>query len=243
MPETPEETTNHELPTPTEEKPIESITITSDVIIPDYKPLNVPYSQWETERSQELLTANGFGTTPDEWRQATQHSSGLIRSAAYYLLTRHPEQQDEDLFRRGLEDSDQTSQNLAIYGLYRLGDSSAVPTLEKTAQLDVDAHTAATQAAGLLAEMGKPMAFATIQQAMNSNLEYIRLFAIQNAMSFVPLHGQIYAADKTIDIWDLYRQALQDENIQVRSVANLQLQELDFPEAQALLQNYSKTSE
>lgn len=236
-----EDASDNDLPTPTTEEPIESIIITSDVVIPDYGPLDVPYSEWETHRSQELLDANGFGNTADEWRRATQHSSGLIRSTAYYLLTRHPEQQDEVLFRQGLDDIDQTAQALSIYGLYRLGDKSALPVLEGIAQLDVNAHTAATRAAGILAEMGEPTAFATIQKAMNSDLGYIRLFSIRNAMPFVALHGQPYASGKTIDIWSLYSQALQDKDIQVRSVAKLQLQELNSPEALELLQNHSKS--
>ena len=118
-----------------------------------------------------------------------------------------------------------------------------MPTLERIAQLEVNVHPAATRAAGILAEMDEPSAFATIQKAINSDLRYIRLFAIQNAMPFVPLHGQTYAPGKTIDIWSLYRQALQDENVQVRSVAKLQLQELDSPEALELLQNHSKSSQ
>ena len=222
---------------------IDSITITSDVVIPEYEPLDVPYSEWETHRSQELLQANGFGNTIDEWRRATQHSSGLIRGTAYYLLTRHPVQQDEVLFRQGLDDIDETVQALSAYGLYSLGDKSTLPTLERIAQLDVNAHIAATRAAGVLAEMGRPTAFVTIQKAMNSDLGYIRLFAIQNVMPFVSLHGQTYASGKAIDIWDLYSQALQDESSQVRSVARLQLRELNAPEALELLQSHSKSSQ
>jgi hypothetical protein len=231
------------LPASITEEPIESITITSDVVIPTYKPLDVPFSEWEIHRSQELLEANGFGHTADEWRRATQHSSGLIRSTAYYLLTRQLDPQDEALFRQGLDDIDQTTQALSAYGLYRLGDKSVLPILERIAQLDVNVHTAATRAAGILGEIGEPTAFATIQKAINSDLDYIRLFAIQNAIPFAPLHGQPYnTSGTTIDIWDLYRQALQDESVQVRSVARLQLQELNSPEARELLQNHSKTS-
>ncbi|HBL14861.1 MAG TPA: hypothetical protein DD379_26420 [Cyanobacteria bacterium UBA11162] len=231
-----QDVSNNDLPPSTT---IESITVTSDVVIPDYEPLDVPYSEWETHRSQELLEANGFGNAIAQWRRATQHSNGLIRSSAYYLLTRHPEQQDETLFRQGLEDSDETVQTLSAYGLYSLGDKSALSILERIAQLDVNAHTAATQAAGILAKMGNPTAFATIEAAINSDLEYIRLFAIQNAMPFVPLHGQTYALGKSIDIWNLYSQALQDKNVQVRSVAKMQLKELNSPEALELLQNHS----
>jgi HEAT repeat protein len=225
------------MPTDSEptETPIDSFTIESDVVIPIYRPLDVPYSEWEAARSQELLTANGFGSTMAEWRRATGHPSGLLRGTAYYLLTQHPEQQDENLYRQGLDDLDETVQVISAYGLYLLGDSSALPALEKIAGYDVGAHTAAARAAGILGELGDPTAFATIQKAMQSEQRYVRLFAIENAMAFVPLHGQTYAPGKTIDIWSLYRQALQDENGQVRSVAKLQLRELNTPEALELL--------
>jgi len=225
------------MPTESEptETPIDSFTIESDVVIPVYEPLDVPYSEWETTRSQELLTANGFGSTADEWRRAAGHTNGLLRGTAYYLLTRHPERQDENLFRQGLDDIDETVQVISAYGLYQLGDRSALPALEKIARYDVGAHLAAARAAGILGELGDPTAFATIQNAMQSEQRYVRLFAIENAMPFAPLHGQTYAPGKTIDIWGLYRQALQDENDQVRSVAKLQLQEINTPEALELL--------
>jgi hypothetical protein len=232
-----------ELPTPISETRVESITITSDIIIPAYEPLAVPYSEWEAHRSQELLAVNGFGQTTAEWRRATQHSNGLIRSTAYYLLTRQPDPQDETLFRQGVDDIDQTVQAIAAYGLYRLGDKSALPILERLAQLDVNAFTVATRAAGILGEMGELAAFDTIQKAMDSDLGYIRVFAIQNAMPFVSYHGQSYTSDATIDIWDLYRRALQDEDAQVRVVAKMQLQELDTPEAQQLLEVYARGSQ
>jgi hypothetical protein len=215
------------------------VTIASDVQIPVYGPLDVPYSQWETRRSQELLAANGYGHTADEWRRATRHASGLIRGTAYYLLSQHPEPQDEALYRRGLDDVDETAQVLSAYGLHSLGDRSARSTLARIAQADVTAHPAATRAAGILAELGDASAYVTIEAAMNSDQRYLRLLAVQNAMPFVPLHGQIDAAGKAIDIWGLYRRALQDDSAQVQSVAALQLRELGSPEALELLHNHS----
>jgi hypothetical protein len=239
VPETPESETPHPKEPGSDETPAltprEGITVTSDVVIPSYEPLDVPYSEWEAYRSQELLAANGFGDTRDEWRRAAGHSSGLIRSAATYLLSREPEPQDEALFRVGLEDTDQNVQSLAAYGLYKLGDESVVPTLETIAGLDVNVYTAAPRAAGILGEIGEPAAFATIEAAMDSELVYVRLFAIENAPPFVPLHGETYAPGKTIDIWALYRRALQDESSQVSSVARMELEELDSPEARRLL--------
>lgn len=215
--------------------PRDSFLITSDVIIPEYKSLDLPYSKWETQRSQELLEANGIGYTLNELRIAAQHSSGLIRSTAYYLLTLNPQQQDKALFHQGLDDIDETVQTFAAYGLYKLGDKSVLSILERIAHLDVNAHTAATRAAGILAEIGDPTAFTTIQKALNSDLSYIRLFAIQNAMPFVPLHGQIFTTGQKIDIWGLYQRALKDKDGQVRSVAKFQLKELNSPKAFELL--------
>jgi hypothetical protein len=224
-----------EVPTSTAE---EGITITSDVVIPGYEPLDLPYSQWKAHRSQELLEANGYGATADEWRRAAEHPDGLIRATAYYLLTRQPERGDEDLFRQGLADEDEAVQAWSAYGLYRLGDDSAVPIVEQIAQLDVDVYTVATQAAAILAEMADPAGFATMLKAMGSDLRYIRLIAMQNAMPFVPLHGQAFAPGETIDIWDLYRRALEDPDVHVETVARLQLQELNTAEALELLQSH-----
>lgn len=214
-------------------------TITSEVVFPDYEPLDLPYSQWEVHRSKELLAANGFGDAPAEWRRAAEHHSGLIRGTAIYLLTRQPDPQDEALFRQELEDIDETAQALAAFGLARLGDTSALPTLQRIADLDVNANLAAPRAAGLLAELGDPTAFATIARAMTSGQGYIRLSAVQFVPPFVPLHGQSYGAEQPIDIWALYCQALEDPDIQVRAVAELQLQEINSAEALQVLEDCS----
>jgi len=208
------------------------------VVIPGYAPIDLPYSQWAAHRSREVLAANGYGDTAAEWRRATGHSSGFIRATAYYLLTRQPEPGDEELFRQGLVDDDEAVQALSAYGLCRLGDDSALPTLERVARLDVDVYPAATRAAGLLAELGHPAAFDTMLKAMDSDLSYIRLMAMQRVMPFVPLHGRAFAPGETIDIWDLYRRALEDPDAGVRTVARLELQELNTAEAQELLQSY-----
>ena len=216
-------------------RPEDPLTISSEMEIPDYRPLDVPYSEWETHRSGELLEANGFENSEAEWRRAAAHANGLIREAGYYLLTRRPAESNKELFVRGLEDQDESVQALAAYGLCRLGDESAVPLLRELARSDVGAHTAAARAASILAGMGDPSGFAAIHEATNSALGYARLFAIQNAPAFVPMHGMTYQQGKTIDIWELYRRALRDQLVQVRSTAKLQLQELDSPEALALI--------
>lgn len=215
---------------------VDSITINSDVVIPEYNPLDVPYSEWEIYRSQELLDANGFGNTHDEWRRAAQHSSGLIRSKAFYLLTRNPKQEDKDLLRQGINDIDETVQALSAYGLYILGDQSTLSTIERIARLGTGAHSSAVQAAGILAQLEKPAAFSTIQEAFNSDLEYLRLFAVQNLIFFVPLNGQPFSSGKVINVWDAYESALKDKSPRVQGIARLQLKELGTVEAEELLQ-------
>ncbi len=224
-----------QVPTPTTRS---GITVSSEVVIPGYTPPDLPYSEWQAHRSQELLEANGFGATADEWRRAAGHPSGFVRATAYYLLTRHPEPGDEELFRQGLVDDDEAVQALSAYGLYRLGDESGLPTLSRIAQLDVDVYPAATRAAGLLAELGDSAAYSTMLKAMESDLRYIRLIAMQNAMPFVPLHGQAYSPGEMIDIWNLYRRALEDPDAHVQTVARLQLQELNTAEALELLHSH-----
>jgi hypothetical protein len=236
--ESPESTDSSVSETP-ELRTEEPFDITTDVVLPEYEPLDLPYSEWEEVRSQELLTANGFGNTPAEWRRAAGHADGLIRGTAFYLLARVPDPLDEALYRAGLEDSDQNVQSLVAYALYRLGDTSAESTLVRIAQLDANAHLAAPLAASLLAELGDPSAFATIEQAMASQLGYIRLTAVQYVPSFVPFQGQDYGSGLTIDIWALYCRALEDEDSQVQSVAEMQLQELKSPEALKVLEDCS----
>lgn len=211
---------------------------TTDVVIPVYPPLDLPYSQWAAHRSQELLDANGYGDTAEEWRRAAEHVSGAIRGAAYHLLIQEPDPMDEALFRQALGEIDETVRAYAAYGLVGLGDQSAVSTLEAVAGLNVNAHRSAPRAAGLLGLLGDATAYATILSGMEAKMRIIRLVSIQNAFPFVTMHGQTYAPDLTIDIWALYRQALQDSDEHVRAVARMQLEELNTAEALQLLEEY-----
>ncbi len=129
----------------------EPFDIITDVVLPEYEPLDLPYSEWEAVRSQELLAANGFGNTVAEWRRAAGHVDVFIRGTAYYLLDREPDPVDEALYRKGLEDSDQNVQSLVAYALIRLGDASAESTLHRIAYLDANAHLAALDAPAVVA--------------------------------------------------------------------------------------------
>jgi HEAT repeat protein len=175
----------------------------------------------------------------DEFRLAADHSSGLIREAAIYLLVRQPDPVDEALFLKGLEDIDETVQSLSAYGLVRLGHDSAESTLKRIAQQDPGAILAAPLAASLLAELGDPSAFDTMIQAMADQFGYVRLIAMQYMSSFVPLHGQSTSSGQTVDVWSLYCQALGDEDGQVRAVAEMQLVEIDSAAAMAILKECS----
>ena len=218
-------------------EPVTIDHLTSDVQIPQYNAIDVPFVEQEGYRHRELLKANGFADTPDGWREATQHENGLIREAAYYLLTRAPKQLDKNLLQHGLTDSDQTVRATVAYGLYKLGDESMLTTLEEIAALDVNVFTAATRAAGFLGELGNPFAFSTIEHAMASEFAHIRLFGINHAMPFVVLNGKPYTTDAAIiDVWRLYAKAMQDESSAVRSAAQQQLQELGTSEALKLLE-------
>jgi hypothetical protein len=214
-------------------------TISSQVFIPDYEPLDLPISQWEAHRSQELLEANGFGNTAAEWRRAAGHPSGLIRGAAFYLLSQQPDPQDEDLFRQGLDDIDETARALAAFGLVQLGDETAIATLEEIARLDVNAHLAAPRAAGLLAEMGRPEGVDTLERALSSREGYIRLTAAQFLPQFVPLQGQSDGAGNTVDVWEIYCQALADSDPQIRTLGEMQLREIGSAEALAVIEDCS----
>lgn len=241
-PETPPASEPTTEATSTEPIVVGPITVEPQVVLPPVQPVEGPFSESETQRNRQILTANGFGDTIAEWRRAAEHTNGLIRVAAYHLLTRQPDSQDEGLFRRGLQDRDESVRALAAYGLIRLGDDSVKGVIEEIARLDVEAFLGAPRAAGILGELGEPAGFATILRGMKSNLSVIRVWTMKNALPFAALHGQEYASGKTIDIWALYTQALQDSDRNVRQVARAQLLELNTPQALKILENDGKDS-
>lgn len=211
----------------------------SSVELPEFEPLDLPYSEWGAHRSQELLTFNGFGDTAEDWRQAADHADGLVREAAVYLLVRQLDPGDEASFRKGLRDADESVQALSAFGLVQLGDDAAKSTLEQIAQQDPDVFLAAPLAASLLAELGDPSAFATMVRALSDPYGYVRLVAMQYLASFIPLHGQTTPSGQEVDVWSLYCQALGDADGQVSAIARMQLEESGIPEAVAVLNDCS----
>lgn len=207
----------------------------NDVIIPNYQPLNIPYTEWEAHRSQQLLATNGFENTVEGWHKATQHPSGLIRGTAFYLLAQNPMEDEQELFLTGLSDIDETTQAFCAWSLYKLGDKEAIAKLKAMANLEVDAHIAAIQAAGILGQLGIADAYKTILAAMESDLGHIHVFGMHNAFFFVPLHGKFYHQEKQIHIWNLYSKALKNDSHGVRSIAIAQLKEINSKESQELL--------
>lgn len=213
----------------------EPFDLNGDVIIPNYQPLKIPYSEWELHRNTELLEVNGFAANEEAWRTATSHSSGLIRGAAYFALMQDLKVQDEPLFLKGLSDLDETVQTYSAYGLHQLGNETALEKLLNIARLSVDNHVAAMQAAGLCGQLGMAESFLTIEQAMSSEFEYVQVFGIQNAMFFEPLHKSTFGANLTLDIWSLYKKALLSKSGTVKAIAMAQLKEFDSSEARELL--------
>ena len=213
----------------------DSITIDAPSVLLPLELVARPYLAQEAAESQDLLMANGFGESFGEWQRAAQSSSGVIATAALYLLTRQPSPENESLFRGGLENPDESVRALAAYGLVRLGDNAALVILQQVARLNPDVFLGATRAAGLLGELGEAAGYATILRGMDSMISAIRIMATRNLLPFVDLHGRTYAQGIKIDIWALYERALTDNELNVRLVARAQLAIIDLPEATELL--------
>ncbi|MGC1246117.1 MAG: hypothetical protein WA865_07900 [Spirulinaceae cyanobacterium] len=262
----PTTTTFTRTPNPYTETPIESLerlaqcflipsgsSISYECLLPDVLgPITdlereAPYSQKKVIYAKTMLEYYGFGTTKDEWRVAAQYIHPSIRNEALYLLASNPEPRDAELFRKGLSDDRSLNEPaddypnyyariVSAYGLSLLGDQSGIPILESVSQFDPKTKYVAAEAAGFLAKLGNPVAFSTIVKAFESDSGSDRRYGIENLMFFVPLQGQVDASGEIVEVWSLYRQALQDEEL--RQIAQSQLEELGTPEALKLLQEF-----
>ena len=213
-------------------------TITSDVILPSYSSLeDVPFSDWERLRSQELLEANGFEASySDAWREAAQHSSMLIREAAYLLLIQTPDSADLPLFCQGQHDLSESVQALSAYALYQLGDQAQQAQLQRLVQ-EASVEFAVLRAAGLLGALGDPSPFGSVLAGLEQEKSAgTRIAAAETLFYFVEHQGQPVEPTGQVDVWAAYATALADPHENVRYVAQAQLKELNMSEGNKLLE-------
>ena len=124
--------------------------ISDSLIIPDYPPLDVPYSQWQRIRHEQLLEANGIDPQNCDWKEVVKHPSGLLREAAFYLLVHPPKGADSLLLKRALSDSETAVQSLASFGLYLLGDTSHIGIIRINSDSQMAPGVSVFLSAGLL---------------------------------------------------------------------------------------------
>ncbi len=202
-------------------------------------PLETPFIDRPTLTYQRLLRDNGFAETPSQWRLAAAGPHEMLRAAAYAVLADLAEEQDRPIFERGILDAT-PGRVYAAWGLIRLGDDSGRGVLERElGENPRPGRYGPFIAAGFLARLGDPTAFAVIADHFETSEEphNILMFGV---MPFAALHGREYRPGKTIDIWALYHEALQKDADVANFVALQQLEELDdsagVPLIEALLQ-------
>lgn len=214
----------------------DTLNLKNEVIIPDYQPLDLPYSEWEGARHRELLAANEIGDDTASLLTGLKHSSGLIREASLYLLSESPDSSDIQWYESACNDRDQSVRSLAAYACVRLGDTSKIGILREIAGLDPESNVASLKACGLLARLNDEQGLPVIENALRSDLEYVRLLAIHQAWLFIPSNDR---SSENIDskVLDLYREILKHPDSRVRLIARMQLEETTNQEFKALIKD------
>jgi HEAT repeat protein len=198
--------------------------------IPDYEPMNCPYSEWQANREMQLLEANGYADCKNrsEWLNAASDKVFLLRIAAYYLLSQEPKSEEMEYYRKGLTDLDNTVQAYAAYALVRLGDSTQLAKIQRIAAIDDGVSLEVYPAAGVLGELGKAEAFEVLRKGLKSTNDVQQLLAIHQSYHFFKLWDEL-------DLTKFYHKALSHPSERVRLIARLQLEELDTEAAKSLL--------
>lgn len=200
------------------------------VIASGSPPAGTPYAAREAALSQHLLEHNGFAVSRMGTLRATESAHPALRVAAFHLLAETPLDEDQDLFRHGLQDREGAVRAWAAFGLERLSPGAGAPALRALAAEPLQfAEYGPLIAAAALARLGDATGLPAIQAAMSNTDEPVAV--VQRLYWFAPLGRE--------ELWPLYERALADMRPGVRPLALLQLRHLAAPQATAVLERFA----
>jgi hypothetical protein len=215
----------------TTEIPPDTMTIEMNdmnFVIPDYQPMDVAYSKWQSEREKQLLAVNAYGDDRQEWIRACTDSFVLIRMAGIYLLTENPQDSDREVYRAALNDIEYSVRALAAYGLVQLGEKEYMDIIRQVAGIRDGVSLCVYQAAGLLGSLNETDAFEVIRKGVQSSYETARIASMHNAYRFLS-HWE------SLNLDAFYTDMLAHDDPRVRLIARMQLEELDTEASKSLL--------
>jgi len=190
-------------------------------------PPGTPFSGRESIANRALLVANGYQATPIGYRRATGSDEPVLRAAGFQLLAGDPVEDNLVVFEQGVADPDPTVRAFAAFGLEQLRPSRGAQLLrELAAPAPEFGQYAPLIAAALLARLGDPSGFATVQRAMTELGEPPPVVARLFPFACLGVPG----------IWALYGQALASADMVIREQVMAQLRELGSPAAAPVLE-------
>jgi len=207
-----------------------------DLVVPR-RPIGVTYATGDDYDAEALLKANGISLEADQLIALLVVDFGIFQAAAARVLgARNERAAIEQLHMLAADDFfEETARVQASYALSRMGQIAGHGQLVEILNYPVEASPAPLQAAAALATLGDPQGFSLVRDTLDSSSTLNAMVACKQLYAFVPLHGYPLAEGNQVDVYRAYSRALLRKEPNITGEALAQLEELNSPEARALI--------
>ena len=208
----------------------------ADLVVPR-RPAGVPYADGEDFDAQALLTANGYTPEIKDLIDLLNSDLGIFQAAAARMLGAKGERSATGALEKLARDTttEETARAQAAFALARMDIPGSKELLASLLALNPEASPAPLQAAGSLARLGDPRGFPVVRHALDSSNRVVAMIACKQLYAFAALDGQPLPGGVKVEVYEVFRRALERHEGNIDGEAAVQLAELDTERARAVL--------
>ena len=208
----------------------------ANLVVPR-RPSGISYETGEDYDAQALLTANGYTTETQQLIDLLDSNLSVFQAAAARTLGAKGVQTAIHALEHLADDNaaDETSRTQAAFALARMQIAKGKDVLSQMLELSPEASPAPLQAAGALAQLGDPRGYALVRAALSSSNPLTAMIACKQLFTFVALDGQPLSDGEHVDVYGLYKLALERSEANISGEAHAQLEALNTEQARATL--------
>lgn len=212
----------------------------ANLVVPR-RPSGIPYETGEDYDSQALLTANAYTTETQDLIDLLDSNLSVFQAAAARTLGAKGERQSINVLQHLADDNtaDETSRVQAAFAIARMQVARGRDVLNQMLEVSPEASPAPLQAAGALAQLGDPRGYIVIRAALKSANPVTAMVACKQLFTFVALDGQPLSNGERVDLYRLYKLALERSEPNIVGEAHAQLEALNTEKARATLTAHS----
>ena len=211
------------------------------VRVPD-PPSDLSYAEFEDFRQREILKANGISTTEPDLLKVLKSERSILQSAAAHTLGVMGSVAAIPTLKTLLTSIEDLVRVEAAYALARNGVSEGKETLVELLSYPIDAYLFPSIAAGYLAQLGDPKGYKVVVRCMELENPAVRMLGCKQIYLFAKFQGLQDEDKNRIDVFPLFKRALNDPDTNIQWQALVQLRQIQTPETRIILESYLESA-